>query len=132
MSNHDLCTSHLGNNDHNKNDKDLGMHCPITRRDFLNGVALTIGSTMIPPAALALDDAPAAPEKAAGYYPPALMGMRGNHDGTQRESRKARAKAMTWSSWVEASVAWPQRISIASKWKQKRRQTDKTRGRRAS
>ena len=31
-------------------------------------------------AAAALDDF--APEKAVGYYPPALMGMRGNHDGT--------------------------------------------------
>jgi spermidine dehydrogenase len=65
-----------------KSDKDLGMHCPITRRDFLNGVALTIGGTMLPPAALAFDDQPYAPEKAAGYYPPALMGMRGNHDGS--------------------------------------------------
>ncbi len=72
----------MSDNDHNKSDKDLGMHCPITRRDFLNGVALTIGSTMIPHAALALDDAAFAPEKAAGYYPPALMGMRGNHDGS--------------------------------------------------
>jgi spermidine dehydrogenase len=30
--------------------------------------------------AMAADDSP--PEKAAGYYPPALTGMRGNHDGT--------------------------------------------------
>jgi len=67
--------------DQNK-DKDLGMHCPISRRDFLNGVALTIGSSMIPQAALALDATPFAPEKAANYYPPALTGMRGNHDGT--------------------------------------------------
>ncbi len=73
MSNSDRVTN---------SDKDLGMHCPITRRDFLNGVALTIGSTMLPHAALALDDSPYAPEKAASYYPPALMGMRGNHDGS--------------------------------------------------
>ena len=66
----------------NDTDKDLGMRCPITRRDFLNGVALTLGSTVFPPAALAFDDAPYAPEKAPGYYPPALTGMRGNHDGT--------------------------------------------------
>ena len=69
-------------NDPSNSDKHLGMHCPISRRDFLNGVALTIGSTMLPHAALALDDATYAPEKAAGYYPPALMGMRGNHDGS--------------------------------------------------
>ncbi len=60
----------------------------ITRRDFLNGVAIGIGGTiaagslgaetLLAPAAL--DDF--APEKAVGYYPPALTGMRGNHDGT--------------------------------------------------
>ena len=66
----------------NERDKDLGMQCPITRRDFLNGVALTLGSTLIPSSALALDETSFAPEKAAGYYPPALTGMRGNHDGS--------------------------------------------------
>ena len=30
-------------------DKDLGMYRSITRRDFLNGVALTVGSALIPP-----------------------------------------------------------------------------------
>jgi len=63
-------------------DKHLGMDRPISRRDFLNGVALTIGSALIPPAALAFDESPYAPEKAPGYYPPALTGMRGNHDGS--------------------------------------------------
>src|ERR1700722_16473616 len=73
-----------------KSDQDLGMNRSITRRDFLNGVALTIGSSMIPRAALALDDAPYAPEKAAGYYPPALMGMRGNHDGSYTYAHQLR------------------------------------------
>ena len=55
----------------------------ITRRDFLNGVAIGVGGalgaeTLL--AAAALDDF--APEKAKDYYPPALTGMRGNHDGT--------------------------------------------------
>ncbi len=55
----------------------------ITRRDFLNGVAIGVGGTLGAEALLAaaaLDDF--APEKAKDYYPPALMGMRGNHDGT--------------------------------------------------
>jgi spermidine dehydrogenase len=71
-----------------RKDRELGMHCPITRRDFLNGVALGVGGTLAGRAlgaetllaAAALDDY--APEKAPNYYPPALMGMRGNHDGT--------------------------------------------------
>jgi spermidine dehydrogenase len=78
-------------NDHqHKTDKDLGMHCPISRRDFLNGVALTIGGSIIPRAALALDDAPFDPEKAPSYYPPALMGMRGNHDGSYTYAHQLR------------------------------------------
>ncbi len=60
----------------------------ITRRDFLNGVAIgvsgavaggTLGAETLL-AVAALDEF--APEKAKDYYPPALMGMRGNHDGT--------------------------------------------------
>jgi spermidine dehydrogenase len=69
-------------------EKDLGMGREITRRDFLNGVAVGVGGTLIAEgigtetllAAAALDEF--APEKAADYYPPARLGMRGNHDGT--------------------------------------------------
>src|SRR5919108_3245155 len=63
-------------------EKYLGMNRRISRRDFLNGVALTIGSALIPTAALAFEEPVYAPEKAVGYYPPSLTGMRGNHDGT--------------------------------------------------
>jgi spermidine dehydrogenase len=69
-------------------DKELGMGREITRRDFLNGVAIGVGGTLVAGeisaetllAAGALDEF--APEKAPDYYPPARMGMRGNHDGT--------------------------------------------------
>lgn len=69
-------------------DKDLGMARDITRRDFLNGVAIGVGGSVLAEAigaedllaAAALDQF--APEKDADYYPPARMGMRGNHDGT--------------------------------------------------
>jgi spermidine dehydrogenase len=71
-------------------DKDLGMNRSISRRDFLNGVTLAVGSTMIPSAALAFADVPAETEKAAKYYPPALTGMRGNHDGTFTFAHKLR------------------------------------------
>lgn len=69
-------------------DRELGMHREITRRDFLNGVAVGVGGTLVGGsiatetllAAGELDEI--APEKAADYYPPAKMGIRGNHDGT--------------------------------------------------
>ena len=66
-----------------KKDRELGMHRAITRRDFLNGVALgASGVLAADPGLLALMAEEYAPEKAPGYYPPALTGMRGNHDGT--------------------------------------------------
>jgi spermidine dehydrogenase len=52
----------------------------ITRRDFLNGVAVTAGAALMP-WHLAADE-PAAPEKSPSYYPPALTGMRGSHPGS--------------------------------------------------
>ena len=71
-----------------KTEKDLGMRREITRRDFLNGVAVGVGGTLVGGgigtdtllAAAALDEF--APEKSPDYYPPARMGMRGDHDGT--------------------------------------------------
>ena len=60
----------------------------ITRRDFLNGVAVGVGGTLVGGgmatetmlAAAVIDEF--APEKSADYYPPARTGIRGNHDGT--------------------------------------------------
>ena len=69
----------------------LGMNCPITRRDFLNGVAIGVGGILAAPHLAGALDAPAfAPERAPDYYPPALMGMRGNHDGTFAFAHKLR------------------------------------------
>jgi spermidine dehydrogenase len=60
------------------------MHRKITRRDFLNGVAMTAGAAMMPwdIAAAGIGPDQAAPEKSANYYPPALTGMRGSHPGS--------------------------------------------------
>jgi spermidine dehydrogenase len=66
-----------------KEDQELGMSRAITRRDFLNGVALGVGGILAAPRGIAALDSPEyAPEKDPGYYPPARTGMRGNHDGT--------------------------------------------------
>ena len=45
----------------------------ISRRDFLNGMALTIAPGLTPAAQLAADPA---------RYPPALTGLRGQHPGS--------------------------------------------------
>jgi spermidine dehydrogenase len=65
----------------------------ITRRDFLNGVSVGVGSALVGAtgvsnvfgadallAAAALDEL--SPQDAPGYYPPAKLGLRGNHDGS--------------------------------------------------
>ncbi len=79
-----------------KSDYELGMAREITRRDFLNGVAVGAGASLLGGvfraeqllAAGMLDEF--APEKAPDYYPPAKTGMRGNHDGTFTFAHKLR------------------------------------------
>jgi len=66
-------------------DRNLGMDRPISRRDFLNGVAVGIGGAMLAPSGLeafGLEQGAIGPEQAPGYYPPALTGMRGSHAGS--------------------------------------------------
>src|SRR5882757_6115247 len=61
-------------------DRELGMRRNITRRDFLNGVAVTAGAAMMPWHLFAA--AGVGPEKLPDYYPPALSGLRGSHPGS--------------------------------------------------
>jgi spermidine dehydrogenase len=61
-------------------DRELGMNRRITRRDFLNGVAVTAGAALLPWQLFAAGDGD--PDKAASYYPPALTGLRGSHPGS--------------------------------------------------
>jgi spermidine dehydrogenase len=88
-----------------KKDRELGMKCPISRRDFLNGVAVGVGGALAGETLLAAGvvdgeeswrarggaasvsgagsrDGDDGAQNTAGYYPPALTGMRGNHDGS--------------------------------------------------
>jgi spermidine dehydrogenase len=61
-------------------DRELGMNRPITRRDFLDGVAVAAGG-----ASLLSEKAAAATvfaQDRPGYNPPTLVGMRGSHDGS--------------------------------------------------
>jgi len=77
-------------------DRALGMDRPITRRDFLNGLAIGTATLACEPllgaeqattpSATTTPSAAAAPFAAAqdapGYYPPLLTGMRGSHPGS--------------------------------------------------
>src|SRR5437879_11677535 len=73
-------------------DKDLGMDRAITARDFPNGVAIGVGGAI---AGRALPEiswlaATGITQDAPGYYPPALTGMRGSHDGSFEVSHALR------------------------------------------
>jgi spermidine dehydrogenase len=63
----------------NYSDKELGMDRTISRRDFLNGVSVAIGATLVPAASHAIDRGR---QDVRGYYPPKLSGMRGSHPGS--------------------------------------------------
>lgn len=66
----------------------------ISRRDFLNGVALGVvaGSSLTPLELLAME------RESSGVYPPALTGMRGNHPGSFEI-----AHVVSWNN-----ARWPQ------------------------
>ena len=65
-------------------DRELGMGRDITRRDFLNGVAVTVGGSMLSSQKLHKSADPwfgySSPQEV--YYPPAATGMRGSHAGS--------------------------------------------------
>ena len=86
----------------------LGMDQPITRRDFLNGIAIGVTAAVsgpllaaTPPNPTAADappgaaQLPPAAQDAAGYYPPLLTGMRGSHPGSFEDAHALR-DGKTW------------------------------------
>jgi spermidine dehydrogenase len=70
-----------------QHDRELGMNCDITRRDFLSGVSVAIGASILPAASSAQD---VGAQDVPGYYPPALTGMRGSHPGSFETAHLAR------------------------------------------
>jgi len=75
-------------------DRELGMDVAITRRDFLNGVAIAIGASVVAPHLNAQEEsgpdtsardpllASGITQQSPKYDPPSLEGMRGSHPGS--------------------------------------------------
>ena len=97
-------------------DRELGMGRKITRRDFLNGISIAVGTSLlaanstwleafgVPQSPFAL---PSAPEKDPAYYPPAKTGLRGSHDGSwevAHDLRDGRDKA--WAESVDEGESY--------------------------
>jgi len=78
-------------------DRELGMNRRITRRDFLNGMAVALGGSLAVPGLLegaeVLGESP--PQQGGDYYPPTRTGMRGSHPGSF-EVAHAMRDGKTW------------------------------------
>ena len=83
-----------------RDDRKLGMRRDITRRDFLNGVAIgtggAIADSLLPGCVWGSlnggGDSGGAAQDKAGYYPPALTGLRGSHVGSFEAAHSLRDK----------------------------------------
>ena len=80
---------------HDSKDRELGLHRQITRRDFINGVAVTAGAALMPWQLLAAEGTDA--QNSPDYYPPALTGLRGSHPGAFETAHSLR-DATFWDS----------------------------------
>jgi spermidine dehydrogenase len=85
---------------HDRSDLALGMDRPITRRDFLNGIAIGAAAAASGPLLAAAGEpgaggTPGAAQDAYGYYPPLLTGMRGSHPGSFEDAHALR-DGRTW------------------------------------
>ncbi len=79
-------------------DQDLGMNRAISRRDFLDGMALAVTGSLAYPWFEPYGRGVA--EKGGGEYPPALTGMRGSHDGSWEVAHQLR-DGKTWDDVAE-------------------------------
>lgn len=85
-------------------DRDLGMHRDITRRDFVNGVGVAVTGSLIAPGWLsALDGRPfGGPQE---YYPPGRTGMRGSHPGSFEVAHQLR-DGITWGDAADTRESY--------------------------
>ena len=70
------------------------MDSKISRRDFLNGVSVAIGTSLLPACTKSGEPVPNVP---FAYYPPAETGMRGSHPGSF-EVAHATVQGERWSA----------------------------------
>ena len=69
---------------------DLGESRQIPRRDFLQGALVAAATTLSGSLLRAYASDAVEAQNAAGYYPPALTGLRGSHPGSFEEAHALR------------------------------------------
>lgn len=86
--------------DEKRRDRELGMDRPITRRDFLDGVAVAVGGAIVALHAPSMN----AQEKTSPNYPPALTGLRGDQQNVYEIAHKLR-DGKAWDSLGAAEAS---------------------------
>ncbi len=86
-------------------DRELGMHRDITRRDFVNGVAVAVGGSLIAPDWLSAREGTPYGSQAQEYYPPARTGMRGSHPGSFEVAHALR-DGKTWTDAADTGESY--------------------------
>ncbi|MGH9463276.1 MAG: NAD(P)-binding protein [Vicinamibacteria bacterium] len=85
----------------NSRDRRLGMDRPISRRDFLNGVRIAATGAAVGSRDWLAALGALAAQEGADYYPPALTGLRGSHDGSWETAHQLR-DGKVWEDAAEA------------------------------
>jgi spermidine dehydrogenase len=83
------------------------MDRPISRRDFLSGVGVAVSGSLLYPWAKVqgVPRTQFAPEKDAGYHPPALTGMRGSHEGSYEVAHEL-VRGKTWDDAADTGESY--------------------------
>jgi spermidine dehydrogenase len=82
----------------------LGMDRAITRRDFINGAAVIVGTTLLAGTTLSGNSAETGPQIQARFDPPNLTGLRGSHPGSFEISHALRDGSF-WKTAAPSSDA---------------------------
>jgi spermidine dehydrogenase len=82
-----------------KDDKRLGLHQPISRRQFVQGSAVALGASIVPWAHA--EDFNGSPELSKTYYPPAKTGLRGMHIGSFETAHALAHNGKRWNSAMD-------------------------------
>ena len=80
--------------EHSERLRRLGMGKPITRRDFIDGIAVTAAVAASGGRLAAAEVGETARQDRPGYYPPRLTGMRGSHSGSFEAAHALRDGAL--------------------------------------
>jgi spermidine dehydrogenase len=82
-------------------DKKLGLDRPISRRQFCQGTAVSLGASLLPWAYANSKDFTGSPEISSSYYPPALEGLRGAHVGAFEVAHGVVREGKRWASGID-------------------------------